>query len=311
VLAAPGPDGLFRLNASQPGTDRIGRLVLAPIPLGWGEASFHARRRQGDYVANEQAWQALQAGRAPGSVPELPQQQPHSIPVPMTTGRDVASLAHQDLPIQIPELVANQLLWAGAPRSSRFPSLPNEAGFIDYGGNFDTICAINSCRSAARATWFAKSQQERARPHELWRDAVSGRLHSAIKEHAGWLLELVGEYLTMAYAEGSPVHSDNPSGHSFFAGFGFTILKAYFADGPVPSLGITSLHAELDLFAWHMAVGRSWAGIHSIASLRAGLAWGKKAAVIYLYSLNAEATQQLSPTTFTGFFGEKITVMGS
>jgi hypothetical protein len=107
------------------------------------------------------------------------------------------------------------------------------------------------------------------------------------------------------------VHSDNPSGHSFFAGFGFTILKAYFADGPVPSLGITSLHAELDLFAWHMAVGRSWAGIHSIASLRAGLAWGKKAAVIYLYSLNAEATQQLSPTTFTGFFGEKITVMGS
>jgi hypothetical protein len=311
VLMAPGPDGLFRLNASQVGTDRVGRLVLAPIPLGWGEASFNARRRQGDYIGDAAAWQALQDGRTPGSVPDLPRQQPHGAAVPMSTGRDIASLVHQDVPIQIPELVANQLLFAGAPRSSRFPALPNEAGFIDYGGNFDTICAVNSCRTGANATWFAKITQQRARPHELWRDAVAGRLHPAIRQHASWLLEQVGDYLTMAYAEGSPVHSDNPSGHSFFSGFGFTILKAYFADGPIPSLGITSLHSELTTFAWHMAAGRSWAGIHTIASLRAGLAWGERAALTHLGALNAESTQQLGATTFTGFFGNTVIVPGN
>jgi hypothetical protein len=311
VLPVAGPDGLFRLNASQVGTDRVGRLVLAPIPLGWGEASFHARRRYGDYVGTEAAWQALQVGRPPGSVPELTRQQTHGVAVPMSTGRDIASLVHQDWPIQLPELVACQLLWAGAARSSRFPVLPNEAGFIDYGGAFDTICAVNSCRAAARSTWFAKISQERARPHELWRDAIAGRLHPAIQQHAGWLLELVGEYLTMAYAEGSPVHSDNPSGHAFFAGWGFTILKAYFADGPIASLGITSLHAELTTFAWHMAAGRSWAGIHTIASLRAGLAWGEQAAVSHLATLATESTQKLSATTFTGFFGNMVTVPGN
>jgi hypothetical protein len=310
VLVAPVPDGLFRLNASQVGTDRVGRLVLAPIPLGWGEASFHARRRQGDYVYTEAAWQALQAGRPPGSVPELPRQQPHGAAVPMSTGRDIASLAHQDWPIQIPELVACQLLWAGAARSSRFPALPNEAGFIDYGGAFDVICAVNSCRAAARLTWFAKISQERARPHELWRDAVAGRLHPAIQQHAGWLLELV-PYLTSAYAEMSPIHSDNPSGHAFFAGWGFTILKAYFADGPVPSLGITSLHSELTTFAWHMAAGRPWAGIHTIASLRAGLAWGEQAALAHLATLATESTQKLGATKFTGFFGNMVTVPGN
>ncbi len=311
VLVAPVPDGLFRLNASQVGTDRVGRLVLAPIPLGWSEASFNARRRYGDYVGTEAAWQALEAGRPPGSVRELPRQHPHGAAVPMTIGRDIASLAHQDWPIQIPELVACQLLWASAARSSRFPALLNEAGFIDYGGAFDTICAVNSCRAAARSTWFAKISQERARPHELWRDAIAGRLHPAIQQHAGWLLELVREYLTMAYAEGSPVHSDNLSGHAFFAGWGFTILKAYFADGPVPSLGITSLHSELTTFAWHMAAGRSWAGIHTIASLRAGLAWGEQAAVSHLATLATESTQRLGQTTFTGFFGNMVTVPGN
>jgi hypothetical protein len=309
LLRAPGPEGLFRLGTHRLG-DRIGRLVTQPIPLGWNETSFNARRRLGNYITTQAQWEALQAGRAPGH-PDLPRQILGDV-VPMSTGRDVASLAHQDWPINIPELVAFQLLAARAPLSSRFPARPHEVGFIDYGGNFDTPCAVTSCRQWAKMAWFAKWYEGRQRPHEMWVRAVRGELHPSFLQHAKWIVDRVGEYLPMVYAEGPPIHSDNPSGHAFFSGFGFTILKAYFADGPVPALGITgSLHAELDLMAWHMSIGRCWARIHSSFSIRTGLRFGEQSAFEHLYDLGVESPQKFGNTKIVGFDGQVVNLLGN
>ena len=146
---------------------------------------------------------------------------------------------------------------------------------------------------------------QRSRPETLWVDAVAGRLHPEFLARGQWLVDLVGPYLPMIYAEGSPLHPDTPSGHAVLAGVGFTLLKAWFADGPVPNLGVTALHRELDSVAWSMSVGRAWAGIHTRSSLIHGLRLGEAYAV---RQLRYRSIEPLMPATFIGFAGQSITV---
>ena len=308
MLHGEGPAGLFRMNAARVGADRIGKLVRAQIPTGWGKPfTFESYRRLGAYGATEADWKALQAGRVP---PPQPQQLSPE-PVPMSTGRDVASLAHQDAPVMIGDCVLRILVAHQAPYSARVAPGRNEQPFVDPGGLVEIQCANGiAALPAAELGWRLKSvDYKRQRPEELWPRAVRGELHESFLRLAGWIVDLVGPYLPMVYAEGSPGHSDDPSGHAIFAGVWATIAKANFADGPVPSLDITgSLHAEIDLMAWHASEGRAWAGIHTRRSLTAGLRIGELQALRYLRAQKISSPRPLGSTLFIGVDGNLITV---
>lgn len=300
MTTRPGVDGLFRLNESETG-DRVSRFFQYSVPMGWGSLSWGTVNRIGRYGNTAETYAALQAG----NVPE-PQEIGES--TALLNGRSLASLVHQDWPFLIPLLVSCQLFAAAAAASSRFPVLANEAPFVSYGGPVDLQCAIaETSRKAMQDCWYVKwNRDKRERPERLWREGVKNRLHPAFLEKGQWLVDMVGPYLPMPYAEGSPIHPDYPSGHAVLAGVGFTLLKAYFADGPVPSLNIENLHTELDKAAWAMSVGRCWAGIHTRSSLIQGLALGEQHAIRHLKDLRSDSIETLAPTSFVGFQGNRI-----
>ena len=296
-----GADGLFRIHAGRLGPRR-GKLAAASIPSGWGAPiTFAASPRLGAYGATAEDWQQLQQGN-------IPRPQQLGAPTTLVTGRDAASLADQDPPIEIPDLVARLLLTSGAPYSNRFPTRPNEAPFVRDGGLLDLQCSIAEASAPVmRCTWRAKFLgARRQRPEELWPRAVAGELSPAFRDHGQWIIDQIGPYLPMAYAAGSPLHSDDPSGHAVLAGVGFTLLKAWFRDGAVPSLGITRFHEELDLMASHMSWGRIWAGIHSPSSIRRGLLLGERFAMTLLRGQRIESPMPLGDTAFLGYMGQMI-----
>jgi hypothetical protein len=301
LLTQPGAAGLFRYGPPDTGS-RLSGLLWDDVPMGWSFAHFSTRYRDGSYGANAMAYDALQRG----TVIEPQRFGEYRYP---TTGRGLASLAHQDQPYLIPLFVACQLLGAGAPLSSRFPALKSEVQFITGGGPLAIQCAIASAiEPAMRDCWALKWQHMRERPERLWREGVAGRLHPDFLALGGWLVERVGDYLPMVYAEGSPIHPDWPSGHATIAGAAGGILLAHFADGPVPSLGISSVHAEIRQMMWAMSIGRNWAGIQTRSSLLAGLQLGQRHAIRHLQILRQRATEPLGRTTFTGFDGVPVTV---
>ncbi len=298
------PAGLFRLHAVDR-SPRVGQLLTRPVPTGWSTIGFTPRMREGAYGGNAADWTAWEAGSIPVS------QQLGSGTSLTVSGRWLASLVHQDAPFLIPLLVSQQLLAAKAPLSNRFPVLPNEAPFVAGGGAMALQCAIAApCQAAMRDAWRYKWSLNRPRPDQLWRLVMEGNLHPDFLAKGRPIIDLIGPYLSSTYAEGAPIHSDYPSGHAVLAGVGFTVLKAWFANGPVPALGITSLHAELDLMAWHMAVGRSWAGIHTRSSLLAGLALGEAHTVAHLNALRLaeHPAQMVRETRIFGFNGQELRV---
>ena len=308
MLYGEGPDGLFRMNAERVSADRVGRISGAWIPTGWGEPfSFHAFRRLGAYGATEAEWKALQDG----NITRRQEMSPCTHPI--TTGRDIASLAHQDPPISIGDCVTRILLAHNAKFSTRAPLTPNEQAFVSPGGVWELPCANGiAALPAGQQGWRLKFRDyRRARPEELWPMAVRGELHESFLRLAGWLVEPVGPYLPLGYAEGCPLHSDDPSGHAISAGVWITLLKAWFADGPVPSLSIQNLHAEIDLMGWHQADGRAWARIHTRRSLTAGLRIGEQHALAYLRQQNATSPQPLGATSFIGVDGKLIELEGT
>jgi hypothetical protein len=292
------PDQLFRLfrYCTQDRSSRVSSLLTKPVPTGWSSIDFMPRSRQGSYGATADDWAAWQAGSVP-----RPQALGNQLRV---TGRYLASLVHQDAPYLIPLLVSQQLLAARAPLSNRFPPLISEVPFVGGGGAVALQCALAApVQAAMRDAWYYKWTFSRPRPDQLWRLGMEGKLHPDFLTVGRPIIDRVGPYLSSCYAEGAPVHSDYPAGHATIAGAAFTILKAWFANGPVPSLGITHLHQELDLMAWCMSVGRSWAGIHTRSSLISGLALGEAHAVAHLnvIRLSEHRAQQLKETRIFGF----------
>lgn len=302
MLTRPGAGGLFRYGAPDDGA-RLSPLLAHPIPMGWATTKFDTRHRIGSYGTFAEAYDNLQAGNL------IETQRIEVFPRSVTTGQGVASIAHQDQPYLIPLMVACQLLGGGAKLSGRFPALQSEAQFVTGGGPLAIQCAIAAAvEPAMRDCWALKWQHLRERPERLWREGVAGRLHPDFLAIGQPLIDLVGQYLPMAYAEGSPIHPDWPSGHAVIAGVGAGILLASFQDGAVPALGITSVHDEIRQMAWLMAVGRSWAGIHTRSSLLAGLQLGMLHAKRQLSTLRSQCPEPMEVVTFTGFDGKPVIV---
>lgn len=303
MLWAPGPAGLFRYGMPDTGR-RLSTLLGLPVPIGWGATSFQSRHRIGSYGATEKAYNALQGGRVSETQMLTAQQA-------VTTGRGLASLAHQDPPYLIPLFVALQLLAAGAPLSPRFPSMPTEDPFVTGGGALAIQCALAAViEPAMRDCWALKFRFMRERPERLWVEGVAGRLHPDFQRLGGWLIEAIGPRLPMIYAEGAPIHPDWPSGHATIAGAAGGILLATFADGPLPALGIDSVHAEIRQMMWGMTIGRSWAGIHTRSSLIDGLALGMGHARRHLKDLRKRNPEPMGDYRFIGFDGSIVTDAG-
>lgn len=303
TLVEPRPGGLFRLNASRMG-GRTANLLSTGYPTGWAaRGSYLPTERIGFYGNSRNDWEALQAGTIP-----RPQTFGPIMPT-ISTPRAWASLVDADSPFTIPELIGRELVRSASP-SARFVPRRTEAGFPEYGGACWVQTTIGeACGAAMRECWRLKWLHRRQRPEELWPRAVAGELHPAFLEHAGWLVERIGEYLPMVYAPGSPLHPDWPSGHAVLAGAGFTILKAAFADQPFGGNG--SLHRELDLAAWVMSFGRTAAGIHTRSSLIAGLMLGQHHALQVLAKQNAMSPQPLGDTVIQGFDGQRLRITGT
>jgi hypothetical protein len=308
LLMADGPNGLFRMNPARVGADRIGKLIYAKIPTGWGEPfSFATRTRIGEYGGNYAAWEALQSGR----IPE-PQRLAAGAAIPVTL-RDIGSFAHQDSPGFIGRCVMEILVAANAPRSTRFPVAKNEDAFVGPGGIWEMAGAMGQVMLAAgEHAWHLKSTVfRRPRPEELWPEACRGELNEAFLRLAGWIVDQIGHYLPMPLAAGSPLHSADPSGHAVDAGVWGTILKVWFANGSVPSLGIEHLHEEIDLMMWHMTMGRGFDGIHYQRDMTSGLRIGEKYALEYLRRQNVTSPQFLGITAFFGVDGKLIVLDGT
>lgn len=309
---------LFAMNPARVSTDRVGALVRQPIPNFWGApSSFDSYLRLGNYITTGPAWRALEAGNLPGH-PDLPAQQRGTTPVPITTGRAMASLAHQDTPMGVMYAAAMQLHGmrlngAPLPRSSRFPTKPNEDAFTVYGGIFDIETAMFAAsRPGGLMGWKGKWETyRRRRPHQLWREAMLGRLHPQFRQFGREIIEWTGDYLSQVYAEGPPVHSSYISGHALFAAMQGTVLKAYFSDVSILGLGITSLHAEIDRMVHHDGLGRVFAGIHYPTDMFWGYMLGQHYAIQWLNQAAKDSPMKLGNTTFIGFDGRPVTLWGS
>ena len=302
LLTRPGAAGLFRYGTPDYGA-RLSPLLGKPIPMGWATTSFDTRHRVGSYGAFAEAYDNLQSGNL------IETQRIEGLPRSVTTGQGVASIAHQDQPYLILLMVAFQLLAGGAKLSGRFSVLASEGYFVTGGGPLAIQCAIAAAvEPAMRDCWALKWQHLRERPERLWREGVAGRLHPDFLAIGKPLVDLVGQYLPMSYAEGSPIHPDWPSGHAVIAGVGAGILLASFQDGPVPSLGIISVHAEIRQMAWLMAIGRSWAGIHTRSSLLVGLQLGMLHAQRHLSTLRSQSPEPMQVVQFAGFDGKPVIV---
>lgn len=300
ILTRPGVGGMFRYGPGDLGR-RTSALLWQSIPTGWNRVSFEPLIRSGRYGATPAAYEALQLGQV-SERQQFEQQRRWS-------GRALASLVHQDQPYLIPLFVACQLLGSGARLSSRFPAMIAEAPFVTGGGVLALQCALATVtEQAMRSCWAVKFQRGRERPERLWREGVQGNLHRDFLEIGGWLVQQTGNYLPMTYAEGSPLHPDYPSGHATIAGACAGILLAWFADGPLPALEITSVHDEIRQMMWALAVGRSWAGIHSRSSLLTGLQLGMAHSVSFLRNLKARTPEPLGAASFAAFDGTVLTV---
>jgi hypothetical protein len=278
---------------------------LNVVNYGWASHNpWTTRIRSGSYGNTAAAHYELQRGAIPTAQVFGGYRQDWRRP----TLRGLASMAHQDQPFLPGLFIGFQLLSAQAPLSDMFPVLENETGFVSHGGAVDLQCAIaDATRLAMQWTWALKARECGARPEELWPDAAGGNLHPRLWAKAPTIMSRVGQFLSMVYAEAAPLHPAWPSGHASIAAASATVLCAMFKDGPIPSLGIESLHEEVRHALWAMQiVGRMSSGVHFRSDCLAGIKVGEAAAVQYLRK--RRQAEPLGQTTFTGFFGREITV---
>ena len=319
-------DCLFRRGLSDLAGPYVSQLLIHPVPSGNYPIAQQTRLRTGNYGNSADTNAALQAGNIP--VP-----QSYAGPaVYVNSPRALASYVHQDPPFLL-ALQAAMILGAWVPRSSRFPARPTEAAFVSFGGTVDLHCAIAEVtRLALQAAWDAKWRRfMRRRPEELWPDTAS--LHPDFLAIGQPIVDAVGSYLPMVYAEGCPIHPDYPSGHAVIGGATATILKAWFADGdwsaqtglsvvhsidgasieqwqpPATTTALpVTVHGELNKFAANMGWGRNFAGIHLRSSADAGMALGEAVAIRYLNERRAASYEGLADVTFKLFDGRTLTI---
>jgi len=211
-----------------------------------------------------------------------------------------------------------------------------QTGFVTFGPAHVCSWLGNVTAAALRACWFQKwCLHRRLRP-----DTFGGRVHNVLTGAAAYpihpdLMQSEAVQLTVrqngsallsqAYLESSPIHPSYPAGHAAIGGACVSVLKALFnedavvpscyvpaSDGlsliPADGLGLT-LGNELDKMAFNIGMGRDFAGIHYRSDVLAGLQLGEAVATAFLQDQVNTFTEEFPGFHFTGFSGNKVTIL--
>jgi len=231
----------------------------------------------------------------------------------------------------------NDLLSTGAPvdASNPYLALTRQCAFPTFGPPdiLDLVARVGV--AALRAAWFQKWRvHRRLRPEEFGgrvHNHVTGATSYAIHAdvlNAGGLAETFGRFgsylLPQAYPEGSPAHTAYPSGHATFAGATITVLKAvldeeFVIPSPVQpaSDGLSlvpysgpplTIGGELNKLAFHIGMGRNFAGIHWRTDASEGNRLGEAVAISLLKDLKLCYNEPFAGWTLTRFDGTTITI---
>ena len=307
----------FRYSSGHVGP-YVSQFLHVKVPFGKNGATLDQRLplRTGFYGTTTATRDQILRGNVPVA-------QTLGSPCYMHNGRALASYVHQDPPYLF-GLYAALICDAVTSRSSLFPPLKNESGFVTYGGAMDVQCALAEVvRLAMQAAWCAKFRLfRRRRPEELFADQA--RLHPDFALLSGPTVASANSCMPMLYAEGSPGHSDYPSGHAVIGGAVATLLKAFYKDEPWTAAPLhsrdgktqevylncppLSVHGELDKLASNYGWGRIFAGIHFRSSCAGGMALGESVAIGYLNRMLMESYEPLGTVAFTKFDGQPIMI---
>ena len=328
-LGAPvRPAAAFRLeDQGENKTPMISQLLLRSFEAGSLAIDLRHRLDLGYYGYRPEALSALLNGKPIESQVTSPRT--HYI----HTLRALASCMRQDPPYLYGLLAACMLDALGVRRSSLFPALPKEAGFVHYGGQLDAQCLlVQAVRQAMSMTaWMQKweqGQEQRARPEELM--AHPERLHPLWAERGAPLLARrgLGPHLPLLSAKGSPIHPSYVSGHAVIGGAVATVLNAVYRDGPWPvamvqadPLGLElvaanatapTIHQETRKLGENYGMGRVVGGLHYLSDVREGLLLGQRVAeqVLRGAKVNAKVLEleEWGSTTFEGYFGTTVSI---
>lgn len=207
----------------------------ADLGEGYSELSYFLRdilveeRPMKDYLLDEKEYDRVHAGLG-----MLQEQVTTGALTTIKTGRDLATYVHSDNPFRAWGNVVEDLIDLGVP-----VDLPG-------GGDFAKRVFLNGLIGevigrAWVAAFYLKYKYMFIRPEELARAR--------------------GGLLPIAYAEGCPLHSSRPSGHSFIASAleaAFLAVVGYSFEMPTGK----SLGEELALKRSNVEVGRIYGGVH-------------------------------------------------
>lgn len=293
------------LSADQPIDLRTVSALLTKTVLPGNAQSLHPfyRVREGFYGTTPQTRDAILRGN-------VPEPQRFGLSSLIMTPRVLASAFHQDEPYFYGLTAATLLSQLRVPRSSLFPPLPCESGFVSYGGTLQLQCLLpTAAELAMRAAWYEKFRvSRRRRPEELAADPAS--LYPTWREIGAPLLRTYGGCLPMLIAEGCPGHASYPSGHAVIGGAVCTVLLAHFEDMPMQASdgSPSTTHAEIRKLGWDFGDAREILGIHYRSDIREGLLLGQRAALLVLREARQRSAEPWGTATFTGFDGKAVTV---
>lgn len=330
-------DLLYRINLQDGLTGPfISQLLYADIPLGNRVINHKIRTvvANTDYLTSFDAWKNIQDGMLIGNDAFDPTDRY------VRNGRDLAECFHNDRFPHIFEQLGFILQFGyGIPFSGGHPynRYSKTTGFatFDY---FHLQCLLAEVAKRAMWTEFVRKWQvwRRLRPEEY-----GGLVHNKIvnSRDSGIALDILlsdsldrtfskyGSYLLpQAYPEGSPGHPAYGSGHSVAAGACATILKMWFdeeaeipspkvasADGlslvnyTGPDAGALTVRSEINKYAYNVAQGRMFSGVHYRSDTEEGLLLGEQVAITYMENQRRAFSEKFD-FTFTRFNGTTKTI---
>lgn len=329
------PGTIFRTSTTLNGP-YVSQMLLYPVPYGVGsfDQIYPAPAEGKDYNFNIDLFKKLHSGQVTETVV------PSEIKRYITTMRDGAGYVHVDLPIQ-PYFNAFLILCGlKVPYGFKSPyndgTLKNQKSFVSLDKiDFFELLGHGS-RLVFDTAWFHKWTNLKARPEEM---AYQIHRHLVNDEKLDFPESLLNSdtlkriyqknsdsgspsyLLSQVYIEGCPTHPSYPAGHATIAGFGATLLNAWFQnDYILPytyqpdktgqnliDTGIkVSVWEEVVKLATNISTFRNGAGVHYRADMR-GMMLGEAVAIDMLKTIVKRYHYNVS-FNFKGLDGRAISI---
>ena len=329
-----GPRDLFR--SPYPGArtgPHVSQFLLQDAPYGTMTVRNELTPQEPgvDFMTSFDDWLAVRRGDGSPIRTEQFAEESRRI----TTGRDLLTYVHRNVPSQSALTAGYYLLGEGVPFAPEVVDTPLETQntFVETGPPTVPALVGGVVDNAKHATWYHKwLVHRRARPEKYGglvevhrnRDRTYPFLNDALLDSTAVARTESANgtaLLPQGYPEGSPTHPSYPAGHSVFIGASVTVLKALFdtsheldrtvrvtSDGTQTETNATlTVGGELNKLASNHAFGRDFAGIHYRSDGREGHLLGERVALAYLRD-ELRGTAVDFALSLDGFRGESITV---